>query len=300
MVAKYISYLKSIRALSGNTIRAYSEDIEQYEEFLLKQNRSDLDADINLIRSFVASLSKRGLASPTINRIISGVRGFYKFLQTHGYVRLNPFSGITSIRGESKLPVFLFENEVEDFLEISSMEFLDLRNKAVFEFLYTTGCRVSEAVACNITDINFKEGQTRVTGKGNKERMIFIGDTALKVLSEYIIKRKYHVKKDDIDAGRALFLNRNGKRITSRGVRYILQRYLTDTQFQKKITPHTFRHSFATHLLNQGADIRVVQELLGHASLTTTQVYTHISLKRLQKVYKDAHPHATMKEKKDD
>lgn len=304
MLDKYLSYLKSIRNLSDNTIRAYREDIGRYMEFLKRHSAKEDDVDIQVIRSFIASLSKSGLASVTINRILSGVRGYYKFSLRHGYVTSDPFSGITCLKGESKLPVFLFENEVEELLDmpVSSSPcsgFLRLRNRALFEFLYTTGCRVTEAVRCNITDIDFKNGTTRVTGKGNKERMLFIGNTALSVLREYIMKRKYYVKAENLDAGKALFINKDGKRITSRGVRYILHRYLKSMDYKKNVTPHTFRHSFATHLLNKGADIRVVQELLGHASLTTTQVYTHVSLKRLKKVYEDAHPHAIMKEKKD-
>jgi len=294
---KYLLYLKGIRNFSDNTIRAYREDIGQYISFLESHNKNENDADISSARAFVVMLSKRGLASGTINRILSSIRGYYKYLQRHGYVKLNPFSGIKSVKGEKKLPMFLFENEMEELLDISSSDFLQIRNRAVFEFLYSSGCRVSEAVGCNVTDIDFKNGSIRVTGKGNKERMLFIGDTALSVLRDYIGVRKHYVKIENIDAGQALFLNKNGKRMTTRGVRYILKQYLENSAIQKNVTPHTFRHSFATHLLNEGADIRVVQELLGHASLATTQIYTHVSLARLKKVYKMAHPHAKLKEK---
>jgi integrase/recombinase XerC/integrase/recombinase XerD len=285
--------------MSEHTVRAYADDIEQYREYCASVGVKEENADITLARGFVASLSKRGLSSKTINRVLSGVRGYYKFMKLHGYAKTNPFSGMTSIKGESKLPVFLFEDEVADVLDTAATGFLALRNRALFEFLYTTGCRVSEAVKCNLTDIDFNKGQTRVVGKGNKERMIFIGKTAREVLSAYIAQRRYHVRTDNIDAGNALFINKKGTRMTTRGVRYVLKRFLEETGMQKNISPHTFRHSFATHLLNQGADIRIVQELLGHASLTTTQVYTHVSLKRLREVYHDAHPHARIKEKKD-
>ncbi|MBN2532463.1 MAG: tyrosine recombinase XerC [Spirochaetales bacterium] len=298
MLDKYLSYLKSIRNLSYHTIRAYREDIERYQEFLLKNKAKEDDVNISLVRAFIASLSKSGLASMTINRILSGIRGYYRFMQQHGIMKSDPLSGISCLKSESKLPVFLFEDEVETLLDMNSTDFLKLRDRALFEFLYSTGCRVSEAVQCNLTEIDLKNGTTRVTGKGNKERMLFIGDTALLVLKEYITKRKFHVKTESMDAAKALFLNKDGMRLTSRGVRYILHRCLEEMAFKKNVTPHTFRHSFATHLLNKGADIRVVQELLGHSSLTTTQVYTHVSLKRLKEVYKDAHPHAIMKEKK--
>jgi tyrosine recombinase XerC len=298
VVHKYLAYLKSVKAMSEHTVRAYSHDIEQYREYCACAGVREEDADITLVRGFVASLSKQNLSSKTINRILSGVRGYYKFLKLHGYITTNPFSGMTSLKGESKLPVFLFEDEVTDLLNTDTSGFSALRNMALLEFLYSTGCRVSEAVKCNLIDIDFNNGQTRVVGKGNKERMLFIGKTAREVLSAYIAKRRYHVQADNIDAGKALFINKKGTRITTRGVRYIVRRFLEKRGIQKNISPHTFRHSFATHLLNQGADIRIVQELLGHASLTTTQVYTHVSLKRLREVYHNAHPHARIKEKK--
>jgi integrase/recombinase XerC len=297
MQDRYLSYLKSVRNLSDHTIRAYREDIERYMEFLSRREVKAEEADLSVIRAFTASLSKAGLSSRTVNRILSGIRGFYTFMLRHGYITSDPLSGMTCLKGEKKLPGFLFENEVEEFLDMPPSGFTGLRNRALFEFLYSTGCRVTEAVRCNVTDIDMKNGSTRVTGKGNKDRLLFIGGTALGILREYIAKRTFHVKADNPDAGKALFLNSRGERLTTRGVRYIIRRFIEKTAYKKHVTPHTFRHSFATHLLNKGADIRVVQELLGHANLTTTQVYTHVSLKRLKKVYENAHPHAKMKDK---
>ncbi len=169
--------------------------------------------------------------------------------------------------------------------------FRSIRDKAVLELLYSTGCRISELVSLNVTDVNLKERTATVMGKGSKERMVFIGKAAFVTLREYLSLRGARTA-GDTDSGRALFVNLRGTRLTDRGVRFILGSYLQAANFGKRVTPHTFRHSFATHLLDRGADIRAVQELLGHASLSTTQVYTHVGLERLKKVYRRTHPHA--------
>ena len=165
------------------------------------------------------------------------------------------------------------------------------RDRAVFEFLYSTGCRVAEATALGVRDIDFRQSHVRVRGKGGKERLVFLGQVAAEALKEYLQLRRDNVGLSPHDAD-ALFLNLRGGRLTTRGIRYILNRYAQERGWTKPVTPHTFRHSFATHVLDAGADIRVVQELLGHASLSTTQVYTHVGLEKLRRVYRQAHPHA--------
>ena len=172
--------------------------------------------------------------------------------------------------------------------------FWKLRDRAVLETLYSTGCRISELVSLDLADLDLKNRTARVMGKGSRERNVFLGAEALAALRDYLAERQRHVRPGagDADAQRAVFLNQRGRRITDRGVRFVLSAYLRTANLGKKVTPHTFRHSFATHLLDRGADIRAVQELLGHASLSTTQVYTHVGLERLKKVYRRAHPHA--------
>jgi integrase/recombinase XerC len=296
----YLMYLKSVRNLSENSIASYQKDLNKFFSFCEEQGIKEADANADHIRDFISSISGQGLSSRSINRLISGIRGYYRFLQRHGHITVNPFSGVRSMKEDKKLPSFLFEAEMDDFLSQPAHEFLELRNKAIFEFLYTTGCRVSEAVSLNVIDIDIKKGIARVIGKGNKERVVFIGKQTLGIIRDYLAKRIFHVKAERSDSQKALFINSRGNRMTARGVRFILKKCLETLKFVKNVTPHTFRHSFATHLLNRGADIRIVQELLGHASLTTTQVYTHVSLERLKKIYRESHPHAIVKEADDE
>ena len=299
MLEKYLGYLQSIRNLSANTVRAYRKDIQLLHEFIAKNKFEEDDSE--LVRPFISYLSKQRLSNSTINRIISAVKGYYKFKLRIGKTDKNPFYGVQGMKKEKELPYMLFKNEAKELFEQTcelkcelkcenpGNTFLDLRNNAVFEFLYSTGCRVAEAVSVNIMDIDFKNRSARVTGKGRKQRVVFIGKTAYSVMRNYLLRRKMHVPAEMNE--QALFINSKGKRITSRGVRYILEKYLNKLKINKRITPHTFRHSFATHVLDNGADIRIVQELLGHSSLSTTQIYTHVGIEKLKKIYKDAHPH---------
>jgi site-specific recombinase XerD len=227
-------------------------------------------------------------------------------MERRNEVSTNPFAEIRSLRTEKKLPSFLFEEEMAKLLELpaSAAEggeagtdgFWKLRDRAVLETLYSTGCRISELVSLDLSDVDLRNRAARVMGKGSRERMVFLGGEALAALKEYMDGRRARMRPGapggDPQAVRALFVNQRGRRITDRGVRFILASYLRAANLGKKVSPHTFRHSFATHLLDRGADIRAVQELLGHASLSTTQVYTHVGLERLKKVYRRAHPHA--------
>jgi site-specific recombinase XerD len=206
------------------------------------------------------------------------------------------------LRTEKRLPSFLFEEEMARLVEMPSNEpcpdgeeFWKLRDRAVLETLYSTGCRISELVSLDLHDVDLKNHTARVMGKGAKERNLFLGTTAVESLRSYMTLRPFHAgpsASGEKDSTRALFINQRGGRVTDRGVRFILGEYLSRANLGKRVTPHTFRHSFATHLLDRGADIRAVQELLGHASLSTTQVYTHVGLEKLKKVYRRAHPHA--------
>jgi integrase/recombinase XerC/integrase/recombinase XerD len=287
LINQFLKYLRSVRNLSENTIKAYKRDLGLLRRFLEREGFDENEADF--LRPFIGSLSRRGLSSSTINRILSSVRGYYKFKQRFRYSQSNPTANVRGVKLNKRLPTFLFEEETDRLLSSSYEGFWDIRDRAVLEFLYSTGCRISEAVALDLKDIDLKSRTVTVMGKGRRERNVFLGKTAASVLKEYLSKRTYHVPAEL--RGAALFINRRGGRLTDRGIRYILQKHLRRLRFDRKVTPHTLRHSFATHILNRGADIRVVQELLGHASLSTTQVYTHVGLDRLKEIYRDAHPH---------
>jgi integrase/recombinase XerC len=309
MPEDYQAYL-SRRSLAPHTLESYGKDLEKYRQFLSERDVDPEQAGVSEARGFVSWLTTgEGLSPRSVNRMISAVRGWYRWLQREGKVETNPFAEITSLRTEKPLPSFLFEEEMARLIEMPSREpaadgdsFWRLRDRAVLETLYSTGCRISELVALNLSDVDLKNRTALVMGKGSKERNVFLGDAAVRALRDYMSLRGAHVRAETAprgapgtvraDAVRALFLNQRGGRVTDRGVRFILGEYLSRANLGKRVTPHTFRHSFATHLLDRGADIRAVQELLGHASLSTTQVYTHVGLEKLKKVYRRAHPHA--------
>jgi integrase/recombinase XerC len=313
----YLTYLGAVRNLSPHTLESYGKDLEKYHLFLLERGVTAEQAGIAEARGFVSWLSREGLSPRSVNRMISGVRGWYRYMESRNQVASNPFAEIRSLRTEKPLPSFLFEEEMARLVEMPTHEpsadgdyFWKLRDRAVLESLYSTGCRISELVALNLSDVALKNRTSTVMGKGRKERNVFLGDAAVQALREYMSLRRFHAKVQEPeavraetapqaapgtvrgDAVRALFINQRCGRITDRGVRFILSEYLARANLGKRVTPHTFRHSFATHLLDRGADIRAVQELLGHASLSTTQVYTHVGLEKLKKVYRRAHPHA--------
>jgi len=298
-------YLGAVRHLSTHTLESYGKDLEKYEVYLGESGIAAEHAAVADARGFVAWLTRQGLSPRSINRMVSGVRGWYRFLERRGQVAGNPFAEIRSLRTEKRLPSFLFEEEMARLVEMPSHEpcpdgeeFWKLRDRAVLETLYSTGCRISELVSLDLHDVDLKNHTARVMGKGAKERNLFLGAAAVEVLRSYMTLRPFHARpaasteEAAKDSARALFINQRSGRVTDRGVRFILGEYLARANLGKRVTPHTFRHSFATHLLDRGADIRAVQELLGHASLSTTQVYTHVGMEKLKKVYRRAHPHA--------
>lgn len=292
MLEQYLQYLARVRHLSANTLSAYRRDLGLYLAFLEDQGLTLEQMDTGNARSFVGYLSRRGLSSRSINRVLSALRGYYRFLERIGLKAGNPFASIKSLKIDSKLPTFLFEEEIDQLLAAGEPQDLwELRDLLILELLYSTGCRVSELASASLTDLDLKGAALRVLGKGNKERLVFIGQAAVKRLREYLLRRKV-LKLGDAEGRRALLINRRGQRLSVRGIQTIVDRLLMRSRLDKPATPHTFRHSFATHILRKGADIRVVQELLGHASLSTTQVYTHLDMERLRAVYGSAHPHA--------
>jgi len=292
-IKKFIISLRQ-RGMSLNTIRAYEFDLKEFNNFINKEFEKTPDFEKSarvIVRAYLTFIGEKNKPkSPaTIARKIYSLRSFFKFLVKENIVSQNIFSYLTTPKTRKKLPVFLTEKEMENLLDLQKNTFsLGLRDQAILELLYSCGLRVSELVALNIDDIDFFSGTIRTIGKGNIERIVPVGDTALKVIYKYLNFRKKFVQPNE----KALFLNYAGKRITDRSIRKIIDRWVKQTAIKKHISPHIIRHSFATHMLNAGCDLRSVQEILGHKNLSTTQIYTHITTDHLKKVYEKAHPRA--------
>ena len=245
------------------------------------------------IRSYLAFLNQQRYARRTIMRRISSLRSFYKYLLREGLVTANPFAGIRTPKLDKRLPVFLEESEIDAILDLPEETALGLRDRAVLEMLYATGCRVSELAGLKTGDIDLGSLFVLLHGKGNKDRIVPIGHTCRKALLAYFQKSRVPImQKYGVEEHRFVFINNRGGRLTDRSVRRILDKYVQQLAIRKKVSPHTIRHTFATHLLEHGADLRAVQELLGHASLSTTQIYTHITNERINKVYQKNFPRA--------
>lgn len=286
-INKYLSYIEHDRNFSLQTLRAYQNDLDQYRLFLTQEGYSN-PADINriLLRKFLALLKQQNYSKATVARKLVSIRSLYKFLCREGILESNPLENIRTPKLDRKLPEFMSVTDTETLLnQPDSNSLLNIRDKAIMETLYSTGIRVSELVGINVTDVDFQNEVIKVKGKGKKERLLPIGNHALCGIRLYLDNRK---KFDS----QALFLNHRGGRLTDRSVARMLEKYVKISGLSKKISPHTFRHSFATHLLDHGADLRSVQELLGHANLSTTQIYTHITTERLRQVYNKTHPRA--------
>ncbi len=284
-IEPFIDYLSIERGLSPNTLQAYRRDLCQFRDWLKKEF---LQVDSALIGNYLATLREKGNKSRTLNRKLSVVRMFYKFLYTEGKIDHNPVEGVSSPRLGRKIPSFLSEKEVEALLEAPSVdEPYGSRDRAILEVVYGAGLRISELVNLNLTDLNLKGGWVKVLGKGSKERIVPLGREACRWVRIYLRKRRIETT-DKL----SLFCNRYGKRLSRQACWKITKKYSQKSGITKKISPHTLRHSFATHLLSRDADLRFVQELLGHTNISTTQIYTHITQERLKKVYKKYHPRA--------
>ena len=285
-VDRFLRYLSAERNASLHTCSNYTLDLEQFFRFLGHQRVDDINPlDI---RRFVAHLSTRQQARRTIARRLSCLRSFFRYLCREGTLEHNPAEAIPTPRLEKRLPSFLDEQQIATLLGTPSTEkWQGLRDRALLETLYSTGMRVSELVGLNLDDVDEISGTVIVRGKGKKERLCPIGETALRVI------RTYHAKRPKkIRVPYALFVSQKGTRLTVRQVDRLIAAYVQRAQLPPSISPHSLRHSFATHLLDRGADLRSVQELLGHASLSTTQIYTHVTPQRLKKIYDQAHPRA--------
>ncbi len=294
---EFLSFLRFERKLSENTLRSYSADLNQLIAWADENGLGGEDVarfTPDHLREFLLFL-RAGPVSyslATVARKVSAVKAFFRFLLKRGYVSSNPMAAVRTPKFRRRLPVYLEEAEVERLLEsVQGDDVFARRDRAILECLYSAGLRASELVALDTDSVDMSQGAAVVRGKGGKERMVFFGPYALEALRSYLRLRPSLVQEDASSSG-PLFVNRFGTRLTTRSLQRIIAKHCLAAGLPRGVTPHTLRHSFATHMLNKGADLRLIQELLGHSSIATTQIYTHLSPERLREIYLRAHPRA--------
>jgi integrase/recombinase XerC len=326
IVQEFLNYLKFEKRFSEHTAKCYEADLSQFSEFLTGSSESGpsgdepmsmhhtksgevgsatavatqtdvkvdqllLSAETDAVRTYLAFLNDKQYSKATIARKLATLRSFYKFLVKRNQLGSNPVAAVRTPKQDKKLPKFLEYEEVKRLLETPPMNnWLGARDRAILETLYSTGIRVSELVALNMDDVDFLGEVVHIRGKGKKERIAPISSSALQVIQHYMEFRNKRAQSNRNFDSKVLFVNKHGRRLSTRSVRRKMDKYLKMAGLDPSISPHTLRHSFATHMLNNGADLRSVQELLGHQSLSTTQVYTHLTTKKLKEVYESAHP----------
>jgi integrase/recombinase XerC len=299
LIQQYADHLRNERNVSAHTLRNYLSDLAQFRQFLIERElclagKKSVDVrkvDIHAVRAYLASLTKDRKKS-SIGRKLAALKGFFRYLVATHKIDKDPLLLINSPKQEKPLPKFLSVDDVFQLLgNIKLKSALDIRDRAILEVFYSTGIRVSELVGLNWSDVDFELGIVRVLGKGSKERIVPIGKMALEALRGYSVEvgKKWNLP---CKGENAVFLNHRGGRITTRSVARLVEKHLKEVGIPVRVSPHGLRHTFATHLLNSGADLRVIQEMLGHASLSTTQRYTHLNLDQLTAVYDKAHPRA--------
>ncbi|UCD04669.1 MAG: tyrosine recombinase XerC [candidate division WOR-3 bacterium] len=281
-ITPFIDYLRKEKNYSEHTIRAYQKDIESFFAFLSEEDISSVDS--NAISFFLAFLMKYGLDKTTVARKLSSLKSYFKALKRMGVISENPAELIRTPKKKKHLPGFLTYEQIEDGLKIE-----DPRDHAMMELLYSCGLRASELTGLNVDDVDFQKDEVRVMGKGGKERILPMGRRAREAVGAYL---KTRAQPGADNARNALFLNFRGGRLSSRSLQRIVRKHLLKVARASGTNPHILRHTFATHLLERGADLRAVQELLGHVSLSTVQIYTHLTTKRLKEIYSKAHPRA--------
>ncbi|MBN2424111.1 MAG: site-specific tyrosine recombinase XerD [Calditrichaceae bacterium] len=291
LLALYKSHLIFEQNLSPNSVDAYTRDVCRYLEYLKRNDITDpLSATPRHVHRLVRSLTEIGLSAPSVARNISSIRGFYRFLIGENIAEKDPTENIDRPKTPRRLPSVLTYEEVLSIINVPDVNTpLGLRNRAMLEIIYACGLRISELLSLTINSIYFDQQIVRIFGKGRKERLVPVSDSALEWCSRYIDQARPYLDRFQRSAG-ILFLNRHGRRISRMGFWKVLNGCLAEVGIRKKIHPHTFRHSFATHLLENGADLRAVQEMLGHVDISTTQIYTHLDRSFIQKEYKTYHP----------
>ena len=304
---KYINYLQAERGASAYTVRNYTNDLrgnykrgpeKGFFQFLRMRKIDSLaEVDRNVLRDYIAWLMDRGVVKPSIARKLSAIRSFYRYLSREEILSANPLEKFASPKADKRLPFFLTVEETAKLLQTPNLATPEgQRDRALLELLYASGLRVSELVSLNLKQLNLDTNEIRVWGKGSKERVVLIGQPAANALQTYISQSRNKFLGEKRNT--VLFLNPSGERLPARRVQKILGKYARSANIEKRVHPHLLRHTFATHLLDGGADLRVVQELLGHADLSSTQIYTHLSQSQAKKVYLSAHPLAQEKDKK--
>jgi integrase/recombinase XerC len=288
--AAFIRHLERERNASPHTVRAYAEDLRQFSDYLrevLGRPPRPEDADHVLVRGFLAELHRRGLKKSSSARKLAGLRTFFRFLCREGRLEKNPALALLSPRLEKRIPSPLEEAEVEALLEVPGDDTVSVRTRAILELLYATGIRCAELVGLDVGEVDLEARMVRVLGKGRKERIVLFGARARAALRSWLRARAGLRPKTD-----AVFVSLRGRRLSDRSIRALFGRRVRQVALSRRCSPHTLRHSFATHLLARGADLRAIQELLGHASLSTTQRYTHVNTRQLLEVYRKTHPRA--------
>ena len=299
-IEEFLIYEKKIKALSDNTVKAYNFDLDILSSFSGERELDFPSFSNEDAREFMRKLEKDGRAEKTRLRILTCCHIFFTYLEKSGEVDFNPFDSISLRSGGRRLPSVLTLDEVKELLSLPVNNFKDERDHILFLFLYNTGCRISEALSVDVDDIEWGERRIKIMGKGSKERFVFLSKKALtEIKDQYLPQREAYLVEKGKGGEKALFIGERGGRLPFSSSHIIFDEYREKLGWQKDFTPHTLRHSFATHLMDKGADIRLVQELLGHESISTTQIYTHVSRAKLKKVYMDTHPHGKGNKKND-
>lgn len=292
LIHEFINYLSVERGLAINTLESYGRDLRQYSEFLETDDETPLDSvSRTTILNYLLYLQSQGKATATIARRLAALKAFYQFLMREKRINADPTANLESPKLEKRLPKVLSVSEVERLLaQPEAGQPAGIRDRAMLELLYATGIRVSELVSLDVADVNLDMGYIKCSGKGSKERIVPLGTLAIQSCRDYLGAARLRLVREREE--QALFVNHHGHRLTRQGFWKIVKKYAEDAKIDKEITPHTLRHSFATHLLENGADLRSVQEMLGHADISTTQIYTQVTRGRLKEVYAKAHPRA--------
>ena len=297
-IKEYLDYLAAVRGVSASTLAAYGKDLADFAAYCAGRIEEPAAATPRDVQGFIASLGAVGRAPVSVNRSLSSVRGFFRWLVRMELRADNPACALRNLKAPKSLPVFLWEGEMADFAELPETEGIlwPERDKALILLMYSGGLRISETAALTLGSLERDFGGARIIGKGNKERAVFFSEEAREALAYWLAVRGEHIPPERPTD--KLFINRRGRGLSVPGLRWIISRYAQCSGLRKNVHPHALRHSFATHLLNSGCDVRVVQELLGHASLSTTQRYTHVNIEGLKRVYAEAHPHGSRERKK--
>lgn len=291
-VEDFLKVLEIQKQYSSHTIEAYRFDIQEFKNIMEKEAIAGFDdVDYSFLRVYLSQLYDENLEASTISRKLSSLRSFYDYLFKENLVQDNPFALIHAPKLAKKNPDFLFYEEIDDLLDkIDTSTPLGLRNRAILELMYASGLRASEVVSLKLGQIDEEQMLLKILGKGKKERYVPFHELALEYLKRYILEARVELMINAKEKHDVVFVNKNGNPLTTRGLRDIIDRVALETGIGRHLHPHTIRHTFATHLLDQGAELRFVQEMLGHSNLSTTQIYTHISKEKLKRTYLDAHP----------